>query len=42
MNATIVIDEGQQYFFGHVGFQGQTIYGDEALLGQMLDLLSNT
>jgi outer membrane protein insertion porin family len=35
----IVIHEGQQYFFGNVNFVGTTIYGGEALRGQMLDLL---
>ncbi len=35
----IVIDEGQQYFFGNLNFVGPTIYGGEALSGQMLDLL---
>lgn len=40
VNVTIVIHEGRQYFFGHVAFVGQTIYGDEALLGQMLDLIN--
>ncbi len=35
----IVIDEGQKYFFGHLNFVGPTIYGGEALRGQMLDLL---
>ena len=35
----IVIHEGQQYFFGNINFAGPTIYGGEALRGQMLDLL---
>ncbi|HEY3663053.1 MAG TPA: BamA/TamA family outer membrane protein [Chthoniobacterales bacterium] len=35
----IVVHEGQQYFFGNVNFVGPTIYGGEALRGQMLDLL---
>jgi len=39
VNAEIVIHEGQQYFFGNVNFVGPTIYGGEALRGQMLDLL---
>ncbi len=34
-----VIHEGQKYFFGNVNFTGPTIYGAEALRGQMLDLL---
>lgn len=37
--ALIVVHEGQQYFFGNVQFVGPTIYGGEALRGQMLDLL---
>ena len=41
VNVTIAIHEGRQYFFGHVTFRGQTIYGEQALLGQMLDLLSS-
>jgi outer membrane protein insertion porin family len=39
VNAEIVIHEGQRYFFGNVNFVGPTIYGGEALRGQMLDLL---
>jgi outer membrane protein insertion porin family len=39
VTARIVIHEGQQYFFGKVNFVGPTIYGAEALRGQMLDLL---
>ena len=35
----IVIHEGQKYFFGNVNFVGPTIYGGEALRGQILDLL---
>ncbi len=35
----ITIHEGQQYFFGNINFVGPTIYGGEALRGQMLDLL---
>ena len=37
--ARIVIDEGQRYSFGNINFVGPTIYGPEALRGQMLDLL---
>ena len=40
VNVTIAIHEGRQYFFGHVTFRGQTIYGEQALLGQLLDLLN--
>jgi outer membrane protein assembly complex protein YaeT len=33
------VHEGQQYFFGDINFVGPTIFGGEALRGQMLDLL---
>src|SRR5436305_10355942 len=33
------IHEGRQYFFGSIVFTGQTIYGAEALRGQIVDLL---
>ena len=39
VDVTIPITEGRQYFFGEVTFAGQTIYGPEALLGQMRDLV---
>jgi outer membrane protein insertion porin family len=39
-NVTIAIHEGRQYFFGRVAFSGQTIYGDQALLGQLGDLVN--
>ncbi len=39
VNAQIVIHEGEKYFFGKVNFVGPTIYGGEALRGQLLDLL---
>lgn len=39
VNSRIVIDEGRQYFFGAIDFVGPTIYGGEALRGQILDLL---
>ena len=35
----IVIHEGQQYFFGNINWVGPTIYGGEALRGQILDLV---
>ncbi len=38
VDATIPITEGRQYFFGEINFAGPTIYGPEALRGQMLDL----
>ncbi len=39
VTARVIVDEGQQYFFGDINFVGSTIYGPEALQGQMLDLL---
>jgi outer membrane protein assembly complex protein YaeT len=39
VDATIPITEGRQYFFGKLTFAGQTLYGPEALRGQMLDLV---
>jgi outer membrane protein assembly complex protein YaeT len=39
VDATIPIAEGRQYSFGQISFSGQTIYGSEALQGQMLDLV---
>jgi outer membrane protein insertion porin family len=39
VDVTIPIHEGRQYFFGDVSFSGQTIYGPEALRGQLDDLL---
>src|SRR5436190_7052322 len=39
VDATIPITEGRQYFFGQINFVGETIYGAEALRGQMLDLV---
>ncbi len=39
VNARIVIQEGRQYSFGEINFVGPTIYGGEALRGQILDLL---
>ncbi|MEY2558526.1 MAG: outer membrane protein insertion porin family [Verrucomicrobiota bacterium] len=39
VDATLPITEGRQYFFGEIAFSGDTIYGPEALRGQMLDLL---
>ena len=40
VDVAIPIHEGRQYFFGDISFGGQTIYGPEALRGQLLDLLS--
>src|SRR5712691_5954705 len=39
VDVTIPIHEGRQYFFGNVSFHGQTIYGEDALLGQIDVLL---
>ncbi len=39
VEARIVIHEGRKYFFGNINFVGPTIYGGEALRGQLLDLL---
>src|SRR5436190_98398 len=39
VDATIPITEGRQYSFGQIAFSGQTIYGSEALKGQLIDLV---
>src|SRR5262245_14317134 len=39
VNVTVPIHEGRQYFFGNITFSGQTVYGSEALRGQISDLL---
>src|SRR4051794_16942586 len=39
VDATIPISEGRQYSFGQIAFSGHTIYGSEALQGQLSDLL---
>ena len=39
VNVVVPIHEGRQYFFGSIVFSGQTIYGAEALRGQIVDLL---
>src|SRR5436853_5986353 len=39
VDVTIPVHEGRQYFFGNVSFHGQTIYGADALRGQIEDLL---
>ncbi len=39
VDVTIPIHEGRQCFFGNVSFHGQTIYGADALRGQIEDLL---
>jgi len=39
VDVVVPIHEGQQYFFGNISFSGQTVYGAEALRGQISDLL---
>jgi outer membrane protein insertion porin family len=39
VDVVVPIHEGRQYFFGSVSFSGQTVYGAEALRGQLVDLL---
>jgi outer membrane protein insertion porin family len=39
VDATIPITEGRQYSFGQIAFSGTTIYGSDALLGQLLDVV---
>jgi outer membrane protein assembly complex protein YaeT len=39
VDVVVPIHEGRQYFFGHIAFAGQTVYGAEALRGQIVDLL---
>src|SRR5438874_70019 len=39
VDVALPIHEGRQYFFGDVRFRGNTIYGAEALSGQIDDLL---
>src|SRR5216110_485010 len=39
VDVVVPIHEGRQYFFGNITFSGQTIYGGEALRGQVSDLL---
>ncbi len=39
VDVIVPIHEGRQYFFGSISFTGQTIYGAEALRGQIVDLL---
>jgi outer membrane protein insertion porin family len=40
VDVTIPIHEGRRYSFGQVRFRGETIYGEEALRGQVEDLLN--
>jgi outer membrane protein insertion porin family len=39
VDVAVPIHEGRQYFFGNITFGGQTVYGAEALRGQISDLL---
>src|SRR5213083_2261034 len=39
VDVTVPIQEGRQYFFGNIAFNGNTVYGAEALRGQISDLL---
>jgi outer membrane protein assembly complex protein YaeT len=39
VDVVVPVHEGRQYFFGHIAFSGHTIYGTEALRGQISDLL---
>jgi outer membrane protein insertion porin family len=39
VDVVVPIHEGQQYFFSRISFTGQTIYGADALRGQIFDLL---
>jgi outer membrane protein insertion porin family len=39
VDVVVPIHEGRQYFFGRISFTGQTIYGADALRGQIADLL---
>src|SRR5262249_34341176 len=39
VDAVVPIHEGRQYFFGNITFSGQTVYGAEALRGEVSDLL---
>lgn len=39
VDVIVPVHEGRQYSFGHIAFTGNTIYGAEALRGQIIDLL---
>jgi len=39
VDVIVPIHEGRQYFFGSISFTGQTVYGADALRGQLVDLL---
>lgn len=40
VNVTIPVHEGRQYFFGDLRFSGNTVYGAEALRGQLADIIA--
>jgi outer membrane protein insertion porin family len=40
VDALISIQEGREYSFGNINFSGNTVYGQEALQGQIKDILS--
>lgn len=39
VDVVVPVQEGRQYFFGNITFGGQTVYGSDALRGQISDLL---
>src|SRR5437764_10067894 len=39
VDVVVPMHEGRQYFFGNIAFSGQTVYGADALRGQISDLL---
>jgi outer membrane protein assembly complex protein YaeT len=39
VDVVVPVHEGQQYFFGTITFGGNTVYGTEALRGQISDLI---
>src|SRR6266403_2501165 len=39
VDVVVPVHEGREYFFGTITFSGQTVYGAEALRGQLVDLV---
>jgi outer membrane protein insertion porin family len=39
VDVSVPVHEGRQYFFGNITFSGNTVYGSEALRGDISDLL---
>src|SRR6266403_5873049 len=39
VDVVVPVHEGREYFFGSITFSGQTVYGAEALRGQLVDLV---